>query len=348
MNALVIVKNLKKYFPVKGGVFRTTIGYVKAVDGISLYIRRGECLGLVGESGCGKTTFGKTVIRLLKPTEGSIYFDVPPDVIERIEELEKRNPKDPELERLRKEYDLATYKGSRLKRLRRRMQIVYQDPSTSLNPRMLVKDIVGEPLKVFKLVDGNEVTERVLATLERVGLSEQHLYRYPHEFSGGQRQRIAIARAIILQPEFIVLDEPTSAVDVSVKAQLLKLFKSLQEDMKLTYLFISHELNIVESISDRVGVMYLGRLVELAPTRALFKKQLHPYTEALFSAIPIPDPDAKKKRILLRGNVPSPVNPPSGCRFHPRCPYAMDICREKEPNLKEVEKGRKVACHLYG
>jgi len=347
LNALVIVKNLKKYFPVKGGVFRTTIGYVKAVDGISLYIRRGECLGLVGESGCGKTTFGKTVIRLLKPTEGSIYFDVPPDVIERIEELEKRNPKDPELERLRKEYDLATYKGSRLKRLRRRMQIVYQDPSTSLNPRMLVKDIVGEPLKVFKLVDGNEVTERVLATLERVGLSEQHLYRYPHEFSGGQRQRIAIARAIILQPEFIVLDEPTSAVDVSVKAQLLKLFKSLQEDMKLTYLFISHELNIVESISDRVGVMYLGRLVELAPTRTLFKKQLHPYTEALFSAIPIPDPDAKKKRILLRGNVPSPVNPPSGCRFHPRCPYAMDICREKEPPLEEVESGHTVACWLY-
>jgi len=348
LRALLEVENLKKYYPIFGGLFKKKIADVKAVDGINLTIFKGECFGLVGESGCGKTTFGKTVIRLLEPTAGHIYFDVPPGVRERIKELELDGSHTAlkELEKLRKEYDLATYKGKKLRRLRRRMQIVYQDPTTSLNPRMLVKDIVGEPLKVHKLAKGREITERVLEILQRVGLSEKHLYRYPHEFSGGQRQRIAIARALITHPEFLILDEPTSAVDVSVRSQLLDLFMSLQKEYSLTYLFISHDLSVVECISNRVGVMYLGKIVELASTRELFNNPLHPYTKALISAIPIPDPNVKREKILLSGDVPSPVNPPPGCRFHPRCWKAKDICRVKEPPLVKMKENHFVACHF--
>ncbi len=348
MRALLEVENLRKYYPIFGGLFKKKVADVKAVDGINLTIFKGECFGLVGESGCGKTTFGKTVIRLLKPTDGHIYFDVPPDIREKMRELELDGSPTAlrELERLRKEYDLATYKGKKLRKLRRKMQIVYQDPTTSLNPRMLVKDIVGEPLKVHKLTRGGEVIEKVVEMLQRVGLSEKHLYRYPHEFSGGQRQRIAIARALITNPDFIVLDEPTSAVDVSVRSQLLDLFISLQKEYGLTYLFISHDLSVIECISNRVGVMYLGKIVELAPTKELFDEPAHPYTKALISAIPVPDPNVKRKKILLSGDVPSPINPPKGCRFYPRCWKARDICRVEEPKLVRTKGNHFVACHF--
>ena len=269
MNVLLETEGLKKYYPITGGVLKRRRGDVKAVDDVSLEIFKGECFGLVGESGCGKTTFGKTVIRLLEPTSGHIYFNVPEDVRKRLK-AQDSDPK--ELKRLREEYDLSTFKGKRLKRIRRKMQIVYQNPSSSLNPRMLVKDIVGEPLKVQGLAKGRELREKVLEMLEKVGLGEAHLYRYPHEFSGGQKQRIAIARALITNPEFVVLDEPTSSVDVSVRAQLLDLFQKLQKDLGLTYLFISHDLNIVECISHRVAVMYLGKVVELAPTSKIYEE----------------------------------------------------------------------------
>ena len=327
---------MRKYFPIRGGVFSRRIGDVKAVDGVTFTIKKGETFGLVGESGCGKTTLGKTLIRLLKPDSGRIFFDPKgnlPSEFSSNEDLE--------------EYDIAGVRGRKLKRLRRYMQIVYQNPSTSLNPRMLVKDIVAEPLMVQGICRGKEAEEKVLEMLERVGLSREHLYRYPHEFSGGQKQRIAIARALITHPKFVVLDEPTSSVDVSVRAALLKLFKGLQEKMGLTYLFISHDLSMIEAISDRVAVMYLGKIVEIAEPEELFKNPLHPYTQALFSAIPIPDPEAKRRRIILKGEPPSPANPPSGCRFHPRCPYAKDKCKHEAPTLIEVKPGHLVACHLY-
>jgi len=346
MGTLLETVRLRKYYPIKGGVFKRKVSDVKAVDEVSVNIAKGECFGLVGESGCGKTTYGKTIIRLLKPTSGHIYFDVPSDAREKIAELEKSSHGSRKLKKIRKQYDLTMFGGRKLKPLRKRMQIVYQDPSKSLDPRQLVKNIVEEPLKVQGLGKGAERRERVLEILGKVGLTERSLYRYPHEFSGGQRQRIAIARALAPNPEFVVLDEPTSAVDVSVRAQLLNLFQELRKDMGLTYLFISHDLSVVECISDRVAVMYVGKLVELAPTIEIFKKPLHPYSIALMSSIPIPDPTAKRNRIILKGDVPSPVNPPPGCRFNPRCHMAIDLCRKEEPELKEVSKGHFVACHL--
>lgn len=347
MKTILETEGLKKYYAVTGGIFRRKTGEVKAVDEVNLNIIKGESFGLVGESGCGKTTFGKTIIRLLEPTAGHIYLDIPTDVRKELKELKKYGDDPPRLRELVEKYDLSTFKGRRLKPIRRKMQIVYQDPSTSLNPRMLVKDIVGEPLEVQRLAKGSKVREGALEILNKVGLGETHLHRYPHEFSGGQRQRIAIARALVTGPEFVVLDEPTSSVDVSVRAQLLDLFQELQKEMNLTYLFISHDLSIVECISNRVGVMYLGKIVELAPTTELYKEPLHPYSTALFSSIPVPDPTVKRNPVLLKGEVPSPVNPPSGCRFHPRCPKVMDICREEEPNLLDVKNGRIVACHLF-
>jgi len=259
MSSLITVRNLKKHYPILGGVFKRRVASVKAVDGVSLEIYKGETFGLVGESGCGKTTLGKTILRLLKPDAGNIFFDVPEDIINEIVELEKTNPKSRRFKRLREQYDIATFSGERLLRLRRRMQIVYQDPTTSLDPRMLVKDIVAEPLVAQGIAKGEEAKKMVVEILEKVGLGEQHLYRFPHEFSGGQRQRIAIARALVCRPEFVVLDEPTSSVDVSVRAQLLNLFKDLQKEFNLTYMFISHDLSIVECISDRVAIMYLGK-----------------------------------------------------------------------------------------
>jgi len=344
MSSLIFVRNLKKYYPIIGGIFKRRIASVKAVDGVTLAIRRGETFGLVGESGCGKTTLGKTILRLLKPDGGNIFFGAPQEVINEIIELEKTNPKSKRLKKMREEYDLATFSGAKLLELRRRMQIVYQDPTTSLDPRMLVKDIVAEPLVAQGIAKGEEAKKLVLEILERVGLGEQHLYRFPHEFSGGQRQRIAIARALVCRPEFVVLDEPTSSVDVSVRAQLLNLFKDLQKEFDLTYLFISHDLSVVECISDRVAIMYLGKIVELAPTYKIFKSPLHPYAQALIESVPIPDPTKRKERAPLSGEVPSPVNPPAGCRFHPRCPLAMDVCKKEEPPMTEVEKDHYVAC----
>lgn len=347
MSTLIETDGLKKYYPITGGILKRKVAEVKAVDDVSIKIKRGECFGLVGESGCGKTTLGKTIIRLLKPNDGSIYFDVPTDVMEEIEKLTSSDPDSGRLRELRKQYDFSTFKRGKLRRIRRKVQIVYQDPTTSLNPRMLVKDIVGEPVVVQKLAKRAEVKERVVDVLGKVGLFEKQLFRFPHEFSGGQRQRIAVARALILRPEFVVLDEPTSSVDVSVRAQLLSLFQDLRKEFGLTYMFISHDLSVVECISDRVAVMYLGKIVEQARTEELYKNPYHPYTIALLSAIPIADPTLKRQRVMLTGDVPSPVNPPSGCRFHPRCSKAMEICRRKEPMLKDLGNGHFIACHLF-
>lgn len=320
MLPLVRISHLKKYFPVMGGVLLKPIGWVKAVDDVSLDIIKGETFGLVGESGSGKTTLGETILMLQKPTKGEVHFN---------------------------EKGISQIKGKEMRKLRARMQIVFQDPYSSLNPRMLVRDIVGEPLKTHRNLGGKGLDEEVLKLLVKVGLGEQHLRRYPHEFSGGQRQRIAIARAIALDPAFIVLDEPTSALDVSVQVKILELLKSLQKDLKLTYLFISHDLSVVERISDHVAVMYLGKLVELYSAREITENVLHPYTKALISAVPIPDPRAKRKKILLSGTIPSPVNPPRGCRFHTRCPAARSECMEEEPQLWNVTREHFVACHLY-
>jgi oligopeptide/dipeptide ABC transporter ATP-binding protein len=358
METLVTVDHLKKYFPVFGGVFKRRVADVRAVDDVNLEIFKGECFGIVGESGCGKTTLGKTIIRLYPATAGQIYLDVLPATLKEIRDLEQKiaDPKSgikrQELSRmknrlkvLRSKTDLAKFSGHRLHQLRRKMQIVYQDPTTSLDPRMLIKDIVSEPLIAQGVAKGRLAMNRTLEILEEVGLSERHMFRYPHEFSGGQRQRVAVARALVTHPEFVVLDEPTSAVDVSVRAQLLEMFMKLQKDFGLTYLFVSHDLSVVEVISNRVGVMYLGKIVELADTNEIFRNALHPYTQALMASIPLPDPTQRRERAPLKGDVPSPINPPSGCRFHPRCPVAKGaLCPQKEPQLIDVGKGHYVAC----
>ncbi|MGI5851116.1 MAG: ABC transporter ATP-binding protein [Clostridiales bacterium] len=313
---LIEVKNLKQYFPVSDGFFRTK--YVKAVDDVSFHIKKGETLGLVGESGCGKTTTGRSLLRLYEPTDGKIFYDG----------------------------EDITHAG--MMSYRRKMQIVFQDPYASLNPRMTIGDIVGEPIDIHKLVHSKkERSERIMEMLERVGLNSEHANRYPHEFSGGQRQRVGIARALAVDPEFIVCDEPVSALDVSIQAQIVNMFEELQEEMGLTYLFIAHDLSVVKHISNRIGVMYLGKLVELADSYELTFHSLHPYTRSLISAIPVPDPKVsrQRQRIVLEGDVPSPLDPPSGCRFRTRCPYADELCAREEPEFREVSKGHFAACH---
>jgi len=314
------VKNLKKYYPIKKGIFSRTSGYVKAIDGVSFKIKRGTTMGLVGESGCGKTTIGKTVLRLTDKTDGEVIFDGIP-----IFELDRKS----------------------LRELRPRIQIIFQDPYSSLSPRLPVGEIIGEAVRDNNIVPKEEFNDYITRIMHDCGLQPYHKDRYPHEFSGGQRQRICIARALALNPEFIVCDEPVSALDVSIQAQIINLLKDLQEKYNLTYLFISHDLSVVEHISDTVGVMYLGNLVEYADKESIFGNPLHPYTKALFSAIPIPDPDVKMNRIILEGNIPSPANPPSGCKFHTRCKECMEICKTVAPKEIEVEKGHTVVCHLY-
>lgn len=318
---LLEVKNLVKHFPItKGIIFSKQVGAVKAVDGISFTVNRGETLGLVGESGCGKTTTGRVILRLIEPTSGEVWFDG-----KNVPELRK----------------------DELRELRKDMQIIFQDPYASLNPRMTVGDIIAEPLHIHGLAKGKEREKRVQKLLDVVGLSSFHARRFPHEFSGGQRQRIGIARALAVNPKLIICDEPVSALDVSIQAQVINLLQDLQKEFGLTYLFIAHDLSVVKHISDRVAVMYLGKIMELADKERLYANPKHPYTQALLSAIPIADPTVKKERIILKGDVPSPINPPSGCRFHTRCPYAMDICKQVEPEFIDTGDGHFVACHLH-
>ena len=315
----IIVRNLKKYFPVKTGVLQRVTAQVQALDGVSFTIKRGETLGMVGESGCGKTTVGRTMLRLIEPTGGEVLLNGT---------------------------NVFTLKGEQLKAMRRNMQIIFQDPYASLDPRVPIVESVLEGLRIHRLGSQDEMYKMALDALLTVGLEEYHARRYPHEFSGGQRQRIGIARALALRPDFIVCDEPVSALDVSIQSQVLNLLKDLQSEFGLTYLFIAHNLSVVEHISDRVAVMYLGKMVELTGRDELFKNPLHPYTRALMSAIPVPDPKLKRERIILKGDVPSPLHPPKGCRFHPRCPVAIERCSQEEPEFKEVVPGHSVACWL--
>lgn len=315
---LVEVKHLKKYFPIKGGLLFRTIGYVRAVDDVSFYIKPKETLGLVGESGCGKTTCGYLILRLLEPTDGKIYY---------------------------RGKDLLELDKDEMKRLRQHMQIIFQDPLGSLNPRKKVGDLIAEPLLIHGIAGKGERDEKVYRILEKVGLNPDHAKRFPHEFSGGQQQRIGIARALILNPEFLVLDEAVAALDVSIRAQIINLLKDLQREFGLTYLFISHDLSVVRYMSDRVAVMYVGEMVEMASKKNLFASPQHPYTQALISAIPIPDPGVKREEIILKGEVPSPVNPPPGCRFHTRCPYAKEICKKERPTFIDIGDEHYVACH---
>ena len=322
---IIELKGLEKHYPVFGGVLKRQVNSVKALDGIDLDIYRGECLGVVGESGCGKTTTGKAIINLHAPTGGeAIYY-----------------PEDGE------PMDLAKMSNRQMKKagIRSRLQMVFQDPTTSLNPRMLIKHIIAEPIKEQEKLGARELEEKIVSILEMVGLSRMHLMRYPHEFSGGQRQRIAVARAIAASPEFIVLDEPTSALDVSVQAQILNLLDKLRKELSLTYLFVTHHLLVVKYISTRIAVMYLGKCIETCPTDELFSNPLHPYTHALLSGIPNPEVAAVSNRIVLEGDVPSPLDPPNGCRFHTRCPFCIDVCRTDEPALIDVGNDHKVACH---
>ena len=317
---LLEVKNLVKWFPIKSSFFKQTIGNVRAVDGISFKIKRGQTMGLVGESGCGKSTAGRTILRLLEKTSGEVWFDGK---------------------------EIFSLSKEELRRMRPRMQIVFQDPYSSLSPRLPVGEIIGEAVREHGIVPPEEYDDYITRVMKACGLPEYYKDRYPHEFSGGQRQRICIARALALSPDFIVCDEPVSALDVSIQAQIINLLRQLQKDFGITYLFISHDLSVVEHISDTVGVMYLGTMVEYSETEKIFGKPLHPYTKALFSAIPIPDPDIKLNRIILKGSLPSPANPPAGCKFHTRCDKCMDICRCAVPEWSEVEPGHWCACHLY-
>ena len=317
---LLEVKNLVKWFPIKSSFFKQTIGNVRAVDGISFKIKRGQTMGLVGESGCGKSTAGRTILRLLEKTSGEVWFDGK---------------------------EIFSLSKEELRRMRPRMQIVFQDPYSSLSPRLPVGEIIGEAVREHGIVPPEEYDDYITRVMKACGLPEYYKDRYPHEFSGGQRQRICIARALALSPDFIVCDEPVSALDVSIQAQIINLLRQLQNDFGITYLFISHDLSVVEHISDTVGVMYLGTMVEYSETEKIFGKPLHPYTTALFSAIPIPDPDVKLNRIILKGSLPSPANPPAGCKFHTRCDKCMDICRCAVPEWSEVEPGHWCACHLY-
>jgi oligopeptide/dipeptide ABC transporter ATP-binding protein len=344
VEVLVEVSNLKTLFPITKGLFRKVVGWVRAVDGINLKIKKGQWLGLVGESGCGKTTLGKTILRLIRPTSGHIYFEAPDEVKNKINLLdsEKVNLKD--LAVLSKEYDLSVFSGKKLKLLRRRMQLVYQDPFTSLDPRMKIMDTLLEPIVVHKLMDRKQARQRAAELMDLVGLNETQLSRYPHQFSGGQRQRIAIARALATSPEFIVFDEPTSSLDVSVQAQVLLLLKKLIKEQGLTYLYITHDLAVAESVCSRIAVMYLGKLVEIGSPVEIFRSPKHPYTFALVQSTPIPDPTRVKGRIVLPGEVPSPSNPPPGCRFHPRCSNVCDICKVEEPRLETTSDDHFVAC----
>ncbi|WP_018132975.1 ABC transporter ATP-binding protein [Effusibacillus pohliae] len=319
-DTLLEVRNLKKYFEIRGGLLNRVKGYVKAVDDVSFFVRRGETLGIVGESGCGKSTAGRTMLRLLEPTGGQVLFEG---------------------------VDLATLSREEMRRKRKEIQMVFQDPYASLNPRLTVAEIIAEPLRAHGLTDKAVINEKVQQILQVCGLNAEHARRYPHEFSGGQRQRIGIARSLVLQPKLIVADEPVSALDVSIQSQILNLLQDLQEQFGLTYVFISHDLSVVRHISTRVGVMYLGRMVELGPAEELYENPKHPYTQALLSAVPVANPLVKRERIILQGDVPSPANPPKGCAFAPRCPQVMEVCKTERPELISVGQDYRVACHLY-
>ena len=363
---ILATRNLRKYFPIRGGLLSTHLGDVRAVDGVSFDIHEGETVGLVGESGCGKTTVGRLLLRLIEPTSGHTFYRPPLETETRLnglydslkpfaqEEDGSGTALTPaaqsalgEIDTIADQYSLYRRSTRKMRPLRGKLQIVFQDPFSSLSPRQLVRDILAEPLAIHHVGTRAERYQRVEQLVKDVGLNPDHLWRFPHEFSGGQRQRIGVARALALRPEFIVLDEPTSALDVSVQAQILNLLRKLQTEQRLAYLFISHHLSVVRSMSQRVVVMYLGKVVEQAPTDELFSRPLHPYTQALLSAIPIPDPELKRERIVLKGDVPSPASPPSGCRFHTRCPAVMPICSKVDPPFLEIRRDHFTACHLY-
>ena len=360
---LIDAVGLRKYFPIKGGVAGRTLGYVYAVDDVNVKIYKGETVGLVGESGCGKTTLGRVLLDLAEPTAGVLFYNPEDSISSKVSELYKNLKTNKPSELKKEEKKLAdeakkadVYRNKKRNReFRKKVQIVFQDPVSSLDPRMLIKDIIAEPIIINgvpmedgkrKKIKGDELLNYIREMIGEMGLNEDHLFRFPHEFSGGQRQRIAIARAISIRPEFLVLDEPTSALDVSVQAQILSLLEHLQQKYEMTYLFITHNLAVIRAVSDRVIVMYLGKVVEVSRTDDLFENPIHPYTQALLSAIPVPDPERKRNIVVLSGDVPSPANPPAGCRFHTRCRFAEEICTKEEPKLEEIKEGHTAACHF--